>query len=115
MSGSDTTLSQDACRDRLSHSRRGLLACTQRALPSVVPVGVRLHQGRLLVSVHDDAVRDQLVGQVVALSVGRHPSGLRRGWRVVVRGQLGPADDEQDRTLALEPFQLEGVALGRSR
>lgn len=112
-----TALSQQSCRDRMSRSRRGFLACSERALPTVAPVHLRLRAGRLLVTVHDPAFRDQLVGQVVALGIGRHDLWFRRGWRVVARGNVVPADaeDENDVALALEPYELEGFTFARIR
>ena len=109
----DRVLSQDTCRDRLSRSRHGFLACTERALPTVLPAEMRLRHGRLLVTVSDPARRDQLLGQVVALGVGRRALWFRRGWRVVARGQIAPSDD--DLALSLEGYQLAGASYGRSR
>ena len=108
-SPADGVLSQEACRDRLSRSRRGFLACTQRALPSVVPAELEVRQGRLLVSVRDVVLRRQLPGQVVALSVGRRSSRLRGGWTVIARGRLGPAEPPAGSSLQLEVAQLEGI------
>lgn len=113
VSSAGTPLSQETCRDRLSHSRRGFLACTEHALPTVVPAEVRLRQGQLLVTVHDAGLRDRLVGQVVALGIGRHALRFRRGWHIVARGQLGTADHEDEIALLLEPYQLEGVTFTR--
>ena len=112
--GPSTVLAQDACRERLLHTRRGFLACTSRALPTVVPASLSVREGRLLVTVRDPVLADQLVGQVVALGIGRRSLLFRRGWRVMARGQLGPRTAGADGALPLEPYQIEGVTEGRS-
>ena len=54
---------------------------------------------------------------MVALGIGRHDLWFRRGWRVVARGNVVPADaeDENDVALALEPYELEGFTFARIR
>lgn len=95
-------LSQNTCRDRLSSSHRGFLACTESGLPAVLPVALEVDRGQLLVV---SAGRD-LGGQVVALSVGRHGFRYCRGWTVIARGRLGP---EVDGAYALEIATLDGT------
>ncbi len=112
--GTETALSQDTCRTRLAKSRTGVLACTERALPTVVPVDVHLAEGRIFVTVHSARLADQLVGQIVALSVGRNAFRFSRGWRVIARGLLAQPDPN-DPSLLLEPYQLEGVTFVRPR
>ena len=107
-------LSQDTCRDKLLHCRRGFLACSARALPTLLPADLRMRQGRLLVTVHDPVLADQLVGQVVAVGLGRRPLLFLPGWRVVARGKLGPPDGDDNLALPLEPYQLEGATYGRA-
>lgn len=112
--GPGTVLAQEACRERLLHTRRGFLACTSRALPTVVPASLSVREGTVLVTVQDPVLAEQLVGQVVALGIGRRPLLFRRGWRVMARGQLGPRAATDDGALPLEPYQIEGVTEGRS-
>lgn len=104
-------LSSETCRTRLSNSRRGFLACSQAALPTVLPVELRTADGQLLVTVHTAALRDQLVGQVVALSVGKHAFRYCRGWTVIARGVL--SDPKQDGALPLEIAELDGATYSR--
>ena len=111
--GPGTVLAPDACRERLLHTRRGFLACTSRALPTVVPASLSVREGTLLVTVRDPVLAEQLVGQVVALGIGRRSVLFRRGWRVMARGQLGPRAASDDGALPLEPYQIEGVTEGR--
>jgi hypothetical protein len=100
-------LSQNACRDRLGGSRRGFLACTSGALPSVLPVAVRTEQGQLLILVGSPELREQLTDQVVALTVGRTAFRYCRGWSVTARGRLGEL--RPDGAVPLEIGQLEGA------
>jgi nitroimidazol reductase NimA-like FMN-containing flavoprotein (pyridoxamine 5'-phosphate oxidase superfamily) len=100
-------LSPDTCRDRLSNSRRGFLACTEGGLPNVVPVELRARDGQLLVSANTLRLREQLVGQVVAVSIGKHAFRYCRGWTVIARGRLGLLRD--DGAIPLEIAQLDGV------
>ena len=79
----------------------------------VVPAEVRVREGQLLVTVRDPLLADQLVGQVVALGIGRRSLPFRRGWRVMARGQLGPRASTGDLALPLAPYQIEGVTEGR--
>ncbi|MCU1602023.1 MAG: hypothetical protein JWO22_2732 [Frankiales bacterium] len=100
-------LSQNACRDRLVGSRRGFLACSRGALPTVLPVTVRTEQGQLFVLAGLPELPEQLGGQVVALTVGRSAFRFRRGWTVTARGRLG--EPRPDGSVPLEIAQLEGV------
>ena len=112
--GPGIVLAPEDCRERLLHSRSGFLACTSRALPTVVPASLSVRHGQLLVTVHDQVLADQLVGQVVALGIGRRSLPFRRGWRVMARGQLGPRDVSGTCSLPMEPYQIEGVREGRA-
>jgi hypothetical protein len=98
----ESPLSQQTCRDRLASSRRGLLACTEGALPSMLPVELRVEDGQLLVR-----TRKELEGHVVALTVGKTAFRFCRGWNVVARGQLGPPDERG--FLPLEIATLDGT------
>jgi hypothetical protein len=106
-------LSQDRCNDRLARGRRGFLAFTERALPMVAPAEVQVRGGQLLVTVYDAGLRERLVGQVVAVGIGRRALPCRRGWQVVARGQLRTTD--QGDALALEPCHLDGNSYRRFR
>jgi len=100
------------CRDLLTASGHGILACTQAALPLVVPAEIECTDGQLYVLVHDRVLRGQLVGQVVALTVGRHCDGSARGWTVVARGRVGVASAEHPLALPLEVRELQGSTFG---
>jgi hypothetical protein len=102
----------ELCLTRLGRSRAGYLACSSRALPTVVPVTVHVVDGRLLLELPDARLAERLVGQVVALGVGRPRRLWRRGWSVVARGPLSDVPDHPT-VLALDPQQLEGRTLGR--
>ena len=106
-----TPLSPGTCRDRLALSRNGFLACSQAAAPTVLPVELRSVDGQLLVSVRSSAERAQLVGQIVALSVGKHAFRYCKGWTVVARGRLGRL--QGDGSLPLEIDQLDGATYPR--
>lgn len=77
-----------------------------------MPVDLQLEDGQLVVSVHDPSLSQQLMGQVVALSVGRQALWFRRGWTVTALGRLGSAETEgpdDGRCLPFEVAQLEGL------
>lgn len=105
-------LPQSICRDRLASRHRGFLAFTRAALPTVTPVDLRTHDGQLLVAVHAAADPDALVGQIVALTVGKGAFRYRRGWTVTARGQLGAV--RADGFLPLEIAELDGATLVRA-
>jgi hypothetical protein len=102
-------LGQNACRDRLAGSRRGHLACTYGGLPAVLAVDLRTEDGRLLLSGLAHPVRDNLVGQVVALSVGKNAFRYCRGWSVTAHGRVGAV--LPDGSLPLELASLDGVTV----
>jgi hypothetical protein len=108
-----TPLSPGTCRDRLALSRNGFLACSQDALPTVLPVVLRSTDGQLLVTVRSSADRTHLAGQVVALSVGKHAFRYCKGWTVVARGRLGRLLD--DGSFALEIDQMDGATYPRQK
>jgi hypothetical protein len=107
-----TALSPGTCRDRLTLSRNGFLACSQDAAPTVLPVELRSTDGRLLVTVRASADATHLPGQVVALSVGKHAFRYCKGWTVVVRGRLGRA--QGDGSFPLEIDQMDGATYPRT-
>jgi hypothetical protein len=105
-------LPKETCLARLGRSRAGYLACSARALPTVVPVTVHVVAGQLLLDLPDARMTEQLVGQVVALGVGRPRRAWRTGWTVVARGPLSDVPGNPTE-LVLDPQQLEGRTLGR--
>jgi hypothetical protein len=111
METAPTPLSPGTCRDRLTLSRRGFLACTQDAAPTVLPVELRSFDGQLLVTVRSSADQSHLVGQVVAVSVGKHAFRYCKGWTVVARGRLGRL--QTDGSYPLEIDQLDGATYPR--
>lgn len=98
------------CLNKLARSRAAFVACTRRAMPTVLPVRLRVRQGMLLVGPVDAELADQLDGQVVAVGAGRPAGLLRSGWQVVVRGSLTLAEEGHG-MLVLDPQELEGCAL----
>lgn len=105
------SLDAATCLHRLARSRAAYVACTTRAMPSVLPVRLRVREGTLLLGPVDPELAEQLDGQVVAVGAGRPPGVLRSGWQVVVRGSLSLAG-EGSRMLVLDPRELEGCVLG---
>jgi hypothetical protein len=99
-----------ACLHKLARARAVFVACTTRAMPTVLPVHLRLDQGTLLLGPVALDLADQLDGQVVAVGAGRPAGLLRSGWHVVVRGALTPAEGRPG-TLVLDPQELEGSVL----
>jgi hypothetical protein len=102
-------LGQRTCRDRLASSRRGFLACTRSGLPTVLPVALRAQDGQLMLAATGDGLTEQLLGQVVALTIGRSAFRYRRGWSVTAHGRMGRVQSEG--WIPLEIAQLEGVTV----
>lgn len=75
----------------------------------VIPVGLRADDGQLLLTVGAAKVSGLLVGQVVALTVGRNARRFRQGWSVTAHGRLG--NTLPDGSLPLEIAHLEGVTV----
>ena len=100
------------CLQRLGRSRIGYLACSDRALPSVLPVSVRLTGTRLLLTAPNERFARLLLGQLVAVGAGRPPGILRDGWQVIVRGQVDPVAG-MTRTVSLDPQDVAGSVLRR--
>lgn len=100
-----------SCLNKLARARAVFVACTTRAMPTVLPVRLRVRQGRLLLGPVEPDLARQLDGQVVAVGAGRPPGGMRGGWQVVVRGSLSPAEGRPG-MLVLDPQELEGSLLG---
>jgi hypothetical protein len=82
-------------------------------MPTVVPVTVRVVSGELLVDLPDAQLAEQIMGQVVALGVGRPRRAWRSGWSVVARGPVTEVPG-RPRSLVLDPHHLEGRALART-
>lgn len=111
-----SSMTPAACRSRLSSSRRGFLACTRGALPTVLPVELQLRDGELLVCLRERTLLELVGGQVVALSVGRRAVRFRRGWTVTALGRLALANNNRSLRadgLPLEIAQVEGVTFQR--
>jgi len=104
------SLDAATCLSKLARSRAAFVACTRRAMPTVLPVRLRVREGMLLLGPVDAELADQLDGQVVAVGAGRPPGLLRSGWQVVVRGSLSLAE-EGPGMLVLDPQELEGCAV----
>lgn len=108
-----TSLPADTCLARLARSRAGYLSCSTRAMPTVVPVTVRVLAGELRLELPDAQLAEQIVGQVVALGVGRPRRAWRSGWSVVARGPVSEVPG-RPRSLVLDPQHLEGRTLTRT-
>ena len=116
MNGTERTtdaLPVATCLARLARSRAGYLSCSARALPTVVPVVVRVESAQLLLQLPDAELAQQALGQVVALGVGRPRRAWRRGWSVVARGPLTEVPGDP-RVLVMDPQVIEGRYLGRT-
>lgn len=98
------------CLSLLERCESASLACTIRALPTVVPVTVRVVQGSVRVALPTVADASRLVGQIVALGAAVPSTPRSEGWWVIVRGELVPLPGG-GRVLALAAFEVEGRAL----
>ncbi len=105
-------LPPQACLARLARSRAGYLACSVRALPTVVPVSVEVRGGQLRLELPDAQLAQRLVGQVVALGVGRRRTLWRRGWNVVARGPVSEVAGVPY-AVVLDPQDVEGHLVDR--
>ena len=103
-------LSREACLALLSQAQSGSLACTANALPTVVPVSVRVSGCELRVALPPEVEASRLTGQIVALGASVPATPGSTGWWVVVRGELH-ALAAADRVLALTAFDMEGRSL----
>jgi hypothetical protein len=98
------------CLALLARCESASLACTVRALPTVVPVTVRVLQGTLRVALPTVADAARLVGQIVALGAAVPSTPRAEGWWVLVRGELVPLA-AGGRVLARDARVVEGRAL----
>jgi hypothetical protein len=106
----DVVLDPETCLMLLSTCDAGSLACTVRAMPTVVPVGVSVHSGRVCVALNDAVSAKLFAGQVVALGAGVAPTPRANGWWVIARGELQRVSGSE-RQLVLETCELDGRAL----
>ena len=74
------------CLDRLAHSEVGRVAFTERALPSIQPVGYTLVGDLVVLRPGHDALAETLNGQIVAFEVSEIDPVTAYGWSVVVTG-----------------------------
>jgi hypothetical protein len=102
-------LPAEACLGRLGRARSGVLTYSDRALPTVVPVTMRVVAGQVLLGLPDTRLTELLGGQLVALGIGRPRGRVLGAWRVVARGVLADVPGDQ-LSLVLDPQQLEGMA-----
>jgi hypothetical protein len=98
------------CLSLLEQCESASLACTVRAMPTVVPVTVRVVQDTLRVALPTAADAARLVGQIVALGAAVPATPRSEGWWVIVRGELVRAPGD-GRVLALNALEVEGRAL----
>jgi hypothetical protein len=106
----ELVLDQRTCLELVDRCGAGTLACTVRAMPSVVPVNVRVTSSEIQVAVDRLQHVERLVGQIVALGAGVAATPRSQGWWVVVRGELCERVGHP-RWLLLRPFEVEGRAL----
>lgn len=103
-------LDREDCLALLAHCESASLACTVRALPTVVPVTVRVVNHALRVALPPGADASRLGGQIVALGAAVPATAHSAGWWVIVRGELrGSAGS--GRVVDLEAFDVEGRSL----
>lgn len=103
-------LDREDCLALLAQCESASLACTVRALPTVVPVTVRVVGHALRVALPSGADASRLEGQIVALGAAVPATADSAGWWVIVRGELrGPVGT--GRVLDLEALDVEGRAL----
>lgn len=103
------TLAESDCLELLASCEAASLACTDRARPTVVPVGVAVVGEELRVALPPHSDRRRFAGQVVALGAAVPAAPGGEGWWVVVRGTLKPIAGE--RALVLDPLEMEGRVL----
>lgn len=103
-------LAREDCLELLARCDSASLACTVKALPTVVPVTVRVVGAALRVALPPGSDSSRLVGQIVALGAAVPATAHTEGWWVIVRGELR-ALPGGERVLALEAFEIEGRAL----
>lgn len=106
----DVVLDPETCLTLLATCDGGSLACTVRAMPTVVPVGVSVQAGRVCVALADAASANRFAGQVVALGAGVAPTPRSNGWWVIARGEAQRVRGSE-RLLVLETCELDGRAL----
>lgn len=100
------------CLDLLERCEAASLACTVKAMPTVVPVTVAVVHNTLRVALPTAADAARLAGQIVALGAAVPSSPRSDGWWVIVRGELVPlAGASSGRVLALDALEVEGRAL----
>lgn len=105
-----SALDPQDCLALLERCESASLACTVRALPTVVPVTVRVVQDSVRVALPTIADAARLVGQIVALGAAVPSTPRSEGWWVLVRGELLPLPGG-GRVLALDALEVEGRAL----
>jgi hypothetical protein len=98
------------CLELVDRSGAATLACTVKAMPSVVPVSVRVTRHAIEIGSPDVGDPSRLAGQIVALGTGVAATPKSPGWWVVVRGELCERDGHPG-SLLLRPFEVEGWAL----
>lgn len=103
-------LDREDCLALLAQVDSASLACTVRALPTVIPVTLRVVGPTLRVALPPGADATRLEGQIVALGAAVSATASSAGWWVIVRGEMrGPVG--AGRVLELEAFDVEGRAL----
>jgi hypothetical protein len=105
----ELVLDRPACLELLDRCGAASLACTANALPSVLPVTVRVTSSAILIGADARADTHRLTGQIVAIGAGVAATPRSGGWWVVVRGEL--REDGAAGTFVLEPYEIEGRAL----
>lgn len=103
-------LGRQDCLALLERCETASLACTVRAMPSVVPVTVHVVGDAVRVAPPAGSDVTRLAGQIVALGAAVPATSRSAGWWVIVRGELVQLPGDS-RALALEVFEIEGRAL----
>lgn len=102
------------CLELLDRCGVACLACTVNALPSVIPVTVRITGSAILLGLGAGGEPVRLDGQIVALGAGVPATPRSEGWWVVVRGELRLEAGTRG-TFRLDPYEVWGRALPASR
>ena len=106
----ELVLDTQTCLELVDRSGAATLACTAKAMPSVVPVSVRVTRSAIEVGTSPVGDASRLAGQIVALGTGVAATPRSPGWWVVVRGEL-VENDGRPGSFRLLPFEVEGCAL----
>lgn len=107
--GHNEVLTRDECLAHLDKVSVGRLGVTIRALPAILPVNFRLHDGQVVLrSVTGSKLDAATAGSVVAFEADDHDPDGAWGWSVLVQGVAHEVTDPGEiavlRTLRITPW-----------